>query len=41
MQTENLALYGYAETDDDNDDGIDRNPEFHFMGKGYFTSHTT
>ena len=34
-------MYGYVETDDDNDDEIDRNPNLHFKYKGSFTSHTT
>ena len=33
--------YGYEETDDDNDDELERNPDLHFKDKGSFTSHTT
>ena len=33
--------YFYVETDDENDDEIDRNPVFHFKAKGSFTSYTT
>ena len=32
-------IYGYAETDDDNDDEIYRNSDLHFKDKGSFTSH--
>jgi len=34
-------VYGYVETDGDNDDEINRNPDLHFKDKGSFTSHTT
>ena len=32
-------IYGYIETDDDNDDEIDESPVLHFKDKGSFTSH--
>ena len=34
-------IYGYVETDDDNDDETDRHPVLHVKDKGYFTPHTT
>ena len=34
-------VYGYVETDDDNDDEIDRNRVPRFKDKGTFTCHTT
>ena len=34
-------IYGYLETDDDNDVEIGRNIDLHFKDKGLFTSHTT
>ena len=41
----NIALrqliYRYVETDDDNDDELDRKPDLNFKDKDYFTSHTT
>ena len=36
-----LLIYGYVETDDDNDDEKDRNPVLRFKDNGYFTYHTT
>ena len=41
--TSHQLIYGYVETDgdNDNDDKIDRNPDFHFKDKSSFTSHTT
>ena len=34
--TSHKLIYGYIETDDDNDDEINRNPNLHFMDKGFF-----
>ena len=34
-------IYDDVETDDDNDDEIDRSPDFHLKDKGSFTSHNT
>ena len=34
--TSHQLIYGYAETDDDNDEEIDRNLDLHFKDKGAF-----
>jgi len=39
--TSHHLIYRYVETDDDNDDAIDRHPDLHFKDKGSFTYHTT
>ena len=34
-------IYDYVESDDDNDEEIDRNDVLYFKNKGSFTSHNT
>jgi len=34
--TPHQLIYGYVETDDDNDDEIDRNPDRHFKDKNNY-----
>ena len=34
-------IYGYVETDDSNDDEIEKTPDLHFKDKGSITFHTT
>ena len=42
--TSHQLIYGYLQTDDDNNYEIDTNPDLNFKDKGFFytfTSHTT